>query len=64
MTCDDWIDLCLKQYKCREYLFVVDKTEKYKANIVETIDNKSHFSKNKEYVIWIGHGYSDDYDNE
>ena len=52
-TCDEWIDLCLEKYKCEKYLFVVDKTEKYKDKIVETLTNKSHFGKNQEYVILI-----------
>ena len=53
-TCDEWIDLCLKKHRnCNRYLFVVDKTEKYKNNIVETITNKSHFGENTESVILI-----------
>lgn len=52
-SCDEWIDLCLQKYKCSKYLFVVDKTEKYKDKIVSTIENKSHFGKNQEYVILI-----------
>ena len=52
-SCDEWIDLCLKKHKCKKYLFVVDKTEKYKNNIVEIIENKSHFGSNNEYVILI-----------
>ena len=53
MSCDEWIDICLDKYKVNKYLFVVDKTEKYKNNIVETIENKSHFGTNYEYVILI-----------
>ena len=53
-TCDEWIDLCLKKHKnCKKYLFVVDKTEKYKKYIVQKIINKSHFGKNNEYIILI-----------
>lgn len=52
-SCDEWIDLCIEKYKVDKYLFVVDKTEKYKDNIVETIENKSHFGTNKEYIILI-----------
>lgn len=52
-SCDEWIDLCLEKYKCSKYLFVVDKTEKYKDKIVETLTNKSHFGKNQEFVILI-----------
>lgn len=53
MTCDQWIDECLKRFKCKNYLFVVDSTEKYKNNIVEEICNKSHFGNNKEYIVLI-----------
>lgn len=52
-SCDEWIDLCLEKYKCKKYLFVVDETKKYKDYIIETIVNKSHFTKNNEYIILI-----------
>lgn len=53
-TCDEWIDLCLNLYKnCKRYLFVVDVTERYKDNIVEEINNRSHLGKNTEKVIII-----------
>ena len=52
-SCDEWIDLCIEKHKCLKYLFVVDKTEKYKNYIVETLTNKSHFGTNNEYVIII-----------
>lgn len=52
-TCDEWIDICLNNFSCECYLFVVDETEKYKDYIVETIVNKSHFSDSVEYVIKI-----------
>ena len=52
-TCDDWIDLCMENFNCQRYVFVVDNTEKYKDNIVDTITNKSHMNKNHEYVICI-----------
>lgn len=50
---DEWIDTCLKNYKCKKYLFVVGHTEKYKSNIVEEISNKSHFGNKIEYVVLI-----------
>ena len=52
-SCDEWIDEILSKYNCNEYVFVVDKTEKYSQYIVEELDNKSHFNKNKEYIIRI-----------
>ena len=52
-SCDEWIDICLNNFKCKRYLFVVDNTEKYKDFIVDEIINKSHMNQNKEYVIMI-----------
>lgn len=52
-SCDEWIDICLSTYECKNYLFVVDNTFKYKNNVVEIIKNDSHFGSNEEYVILI-----------
>ena len=52
-SCDEWIEEILSRYKCKEYLFVVDKTEKYLDYIVEELKNKSHFGSNLEYIIKI-----------
>ena len=52
-TCDEWIDICLRNYNCKYYLFVVDETVKYKDYIVEKIENKSHLTNNVEKVIFI-----------
>ena len=53
LSCDEWIDVCLKHFKCRKYLFVVDKTDKYKDNVVDVIVNKSHFGINEEKIVFI-----------
>lgn len=53
LSCDEWIDICLAKYKCKKYLFVVDKTEKYQDFVVQEISNQSHFGKNSEKVIFI-----------
>lgn len=53
LSADEWIDACLKNYKCKKYLFVVDKTDKYKDCIVEEIKNSSHFGTSNEKVILI-----------
>lgn len=52
-SCDDWIDYILSKFKCDKYLFVVNTSDKYKNNIVETIHNTSHFNRYDEYVIVI-----------
>lgn len=52
-SCDEWIDLCIEKHKCDAYLFIVDKTEKYRDNIVETLTNKSHFGTNEEQIILL-----------
>ena len=57
-SCDDWIDICLEHFKCKRYVFIVDNTEKYKNYIVYDLTNKSHFSKNNEYLILIEGGKS------
>lgn len=53
LSADEWIDVCLKNYKCKKYLFVVDKTSKYKDFVVEEIKNTSHFGSNSELVVLI-----------
>lgn len=58
-TCDDWIDICINNFKCNRYVFVVDDTiQKYKDYMVEELENTSHFGKNKEYIIVIDNGKS------
>jgi hypothetical protein len=52
-SCDEWIDVCLQNYKCEKYLFVVDKTEKYQKNIIQELRINSHLNIIKEYVILI-----------
>lgn len=52
-SCDEWIDEITDRYRCKKYMFVVDKTKKYTENIVKELTNKSHFGINKEYVIVI-----------
>lgn len=52
-TCDEWIDICLRNFDCKEYLFIVDKTDKYKEYVAEEIVTKSHISSYKEIVIHI-----------
>lgn len=51
MTCDEWIEVVLSKYKCKQYLFVVDKTEKYKDKIAEVLRNRSHMNENCELVL-------------
>ncbi len=53
MTCDDWIDQCLKRFKCKRYVFVVDYTERYLDHVVDQIFNRSHLSAGSEYIVKI-----------
>lgn len=53
LSCDEWIKICLDNFKCKKYIFVVDNTILFKDNIIEELNNKSHFSSNKEYIILI-----------
>ena len=53
-SCDEWISICLKNFKCDKYVFVTDdKIRKYKKNVVEELTNTSHWGKNKEYIVAI-----------
>ena len=53
-NCDKWIDICIKNFKCKKYVFVTDETiEKYKPFVKETITNSSDFGKNDEYIVVI-----------
>lgn len=51
LTCDEWIDICLKNYTCKRYIFVVNSTVKYSKYIKEVLQNKSYMSNSKEYVL-------------
>jgi hypothetical protein len=53
LTTDEWINIVLKNVKCKEYIFVVKKTEQYKNYIIQTINNKSHFGNNYEHILRI-----------
>lgn len=52
-TCDEWIDICLSNFNCKRYVFVVDSTVKYSDNIVEELSDTSYLRKSSEYVILI-----------
>ena len=51
--CDGWIYECLKRFKCKKYVFVVDRTDVYASYIVETLSNESHLNSTSEYVVVI-----------
>lgn len=54
ISCDGWIDICLKNYKCKQYVFVVDGSiSKYKAYVKETFTNTCHWGTNDELVVVI-----------
>lgn len=53
LTCDEWIDVILNNFDCKRYIFVVDKTEKYKKYVVEELKHNSHLSESRELVILI-----------
>jgi hypothetical protein len=53
-TCDDWIDVCLKNYSCIRYVFVTDgNISKYRNFVKETFTNMCHWGKNDEFVVVI-----------
>ena len=52
--CDEWIDICLRQYSCKKYLFVVDGSiSKWKDYVVEILGNSDHYGMNSEHVVLI-----------
>lgn len=54
MTCDQWIDCLLENYDCKRYLFVTDgNIIKYRNNVIEVLENTSHFGRNSEFVVRI-----------
>lgn len=53
LSCDEWIDLCLRKFLCRRYVFVVDKSEKYGDYVIDRLENKSHFGVNYESIVVI-----------
>ena len=52
-SCDAWINMCLNNYSCSRYVFVINDTAQYKDNIVEELPCKSHFRHDSEYVVVI-----------
>lgn len=53
-SCDEWIDICLKNYECQRYVFVTDgNIKKHKAFAKETFTNNCHWGKNDELVVVI-----------
>ena len=52
-SCDEWIDVCLNNFDCNRYVFVVDNTDKYKDYVMEKLTYKSHLRKSSEYVVVI-----------
>lgn len=53
LSADEWITICMQNYHCAAYLFVVDKTTLYKNFIVEELGGESYIGGKKEFVILI-----------
>ena len=54
LTCDEWIDVCINNFKCKRYVFVVDdKLEKYLPYVINDISNKGHMGHNQELIVII-----------
>ena len=53
LSCDSWIEECLRRFKCKKYIFVIDHTEKFQNCIEEELKSTSHFNNVKETVIVI-----------
>lgn len=50
---DYYIDLCLKKFKSKKYIFIIKETKKYNKYIKESISWNSHLSKNVEHIVII-----------
>ena len=48
---DDLIDICIKNYKCERYVFIISNTEKYVNNIVEIMKGKSYLQKDQKIIL-------------
>lgn len=53
LSCDDWIEECLRRFKCKKYVFVIDHTEKFKNCVKEELKSTSHFNSVNETVVVI-----------
>jgi hypothetical protein len=51
LSAEEWISICLKNFKCKSYLFIVDNPGKFKSNIVKKLEKKSQYGIIKEYVL-------------
>ena len=52
--CDEWIDVCINNFKCKRYVFVVDdKLEKYLPYVINDISNKGDMGHNQELIVVI-----------
>lgn len=51
LTCDEIIEKCLDNYKCKKYVFIVDETStKYDKYVSEYITNKGYIKANTEQM--------------
>ena len=50
-TSDEWIDICLNNFKCKRYVFIVKHTERYADKIVDTLNNRYDFIDDYEIIL-------------
>lgn len=55
-SCDEWIEECLKRFRCQKYVFVVDTTDIFTDCITEDLVVNSHINKVVEKVVVIERG--------
>ena len=56
LSCDDWVSLCLQRFQCKQYLFVVDQTNRYSNYVIEEIKNQSNLGINTEHILYFPNG--------
>lgn len=51
VSCDDWIDICLHNFKCKRYIFITDDTKKFSEYIVEKYKTISPIIPEEKIII-------------
>jgi 23S rRNA G2445 N2-methylase RlmL len=50
-TTDEYVEKILNNFNAKVYLFIVDKTAKFKDNIIDNVHQRSHFQNTDELIL-------------
>ena len=54
LSCDDWIDICMRNHVCERYVFVTDgNIVKWRPWVKEVWQNTCHWGSNEECVVVV-----------